>query len=152
MKFRFSCVLPPNCCSPWIATLSWWRALRVPMNLRAMPSGALLLVGSPMAVRSRGRFQTKSGPKTRPQRQSGRMMVAKKLHNGYKGGRRLQQRWAPNCLGLHAIGSWPSLCQGQCGGCLCTSLPTLKDSTHRRSPEGPTITQPPTSPMAIRKW
>ena len=26
------------------------------MNLRAMPSGALLLLGSPMAVRSKGRF------------------------------------------------------------------------------------------------
>lgn len=44
--------------------------------------------------------------KTRPQRRSGWMM---KHHNSHKGGRRLQQRGAPNCLGLHAIGRQPSL-------------------------------------------
>ncbi len=45
--------------SPGIATLSWWRGLRGPAIPRAIPSGAMLLVGSPMAVRSRGRFPDK---------------------------------------------------------------------------------------------
>ncbi len=42
--------------SPGIAILSWWRGLRSPVIPRAIPSGATLLVGSPMAGRSRGRF------------------------------------------------------------------------------------------------
>jgi hypothetical protein len=37
-----------------ITTLSWWRGLRVPVNLRARRAVALLPAGSPMPDRSRG--------------------------------------------------------------------------------------------------
>ncbi len=45
--------------SPGIATLSWWRGLHGPVIPGAIPSGSMLLVGSPMAVRSRGRLPDK---------------------------------------------------------------------------------------------
>ena len=55
---------PRHSSSPRIDTLLRWGSLCVPMNLRALPSGAFykLLVGSPMTVRSKGRFQTKCDP------------------------------------------------------------------------------------------
>lgn len=56
-----------------------------------------------MAERSRGRFLDKEQSKTRPRRRSGRMMAAEKLHNGHRGGRRLQQGWAPNCVGPQCL-------------------------------------------------
>jgi hypothetical protein len=42
-----------------VSTLSWWWGLSAPETLRAMLVVALLLVGSPMLDRSRGRSQTK---------------------------------------------------------------------------------------------
>ena len=36
--------------------------MRVPVTSRAMPAGAMLLVGSPMPDRSKGRSQRKSDP------------------------------------------------------------------------------------------
>ncbi len=45
--------------SPGIAILSWWRGLRGPMIPRVIPFRATLLLGSPMAGRSRGRFPDK---------------------------------------------------------------------------------------------
>ncbi|KAL2084419.1 hypothetical protein ACEWY4_019937 [Coilia grayii] len=83
----------------------------------------------------KGEVPDKERPKEVLQRRSGRRKAAVVLHNGHKGGRRLQQREATNRLVFHAIGSWLSHCQEQCGGCLCTSLPTLNDPTHRRSPD-----------------
>lgn len=100
----------------------------------------------------KGEVPDEEQPEEVLQQWSGRRMAAVVLHNGHKGNRRLQQSEVTNCLDLHAIGPWLSLCQDQCGGCLCTSLPTLNDPTHRRSPEDHPIPFNPPSPMGIRKW
>ncbi|XP_056149796.1 MAGUK p55 subfamily member 7-like [Lampris incognitus] len=89
----------------WITNLPWWTSLCVLMIPRSMPFGAWLLVGSPKADSSSGRFQTEA--------------QSNKDLNGGTGGRCLQvptavkadegcnRGWSPIVLVLHAIGFCP---------------------------------------------
>ncbi|XP_059848527.1 uncharacterized protein LOC132406689 [Hypanus sabinus] len=112
--------------SLWIVTLSWWRSLCGPEIPKAKPSGAMLLVGSPMAVRSRMRSLTKNNPTKTSTVEQVDEVTSNSM--AVKTGEGCNKSISSNRRGFHAIGiSW-LICEVSCASWSATSSRHFKNT------------------------
>lgn len=122
--------------SPRVTTLWWWRCMRVPIILRAKPSSATLLAGSPVVGGSRGRSLTQAWPRkktsTVEQGEDGGWLTGgapQRLRRWKKGG-------TPNCSGVLAAAPGSVSVKDRVVVVHAPVSPTVNDATHGHPSEG----------------